>query len=134
MRLKARFAVIMSSTSAGEKDLGNLDPSAYECCDAMNEGGVRKHRVLKDIEGQSIWDAMLATAGMVIVKTDQKVRLHWTAGVDPDETEGTIDVAVPDGFDFGYFVVTCLDLTELDVSNYGDSTANVVVGLGGDVD
>ncbi len=126
MRLKLELKSYLSSTSAGEKDLGNVERGP-ETTDAMNEGSTRKYRVADGTTNQAIDLGGLAEAKFLLVQTDREVTIR-SNGVNE------VVVAPPDDFDFGYMLVTTSDITSLDVSNSSGGTAAVIVQLAGDID
>jgi hypothetical protein len=127
MRLKTKLVSFLSSTSAGEADLGNEDPAAYEIDDNMNEGGTRRYRVPNGTEDQDITPDLLASIRWLFVKTDKAITIKL------DGTE-VVDITPPDDFDYGYLVLTAAGLTSLTVSNSSGSTAVITTQTAGDVD
>lgn len=125
MQLKLQILSTLSSTSAGEKDLGNI-PLTTESSSIMNEGSSRLYRVLTGVSNQAIDLAGLAGVNYIVVKTDQAITLRLNGA-------NSIPIAIPTGFAFGWLVLSTTGITALDITNASGETAKVIIQLGGDV-
>lgn len=132
MRLRFRQAVMCSTTSAEERDLGNRELDII--VDTLSEGGVMRFKLVAGVLNQNLQHPQVATAAYLFV---------CTAPVDPNATPGTINlrrnspsgeewpVAPVDGKE-GCFQMSTSGLTALYASNPGTVDMFVTVGMAGD--
>ena len=125
MRLKTRYSVSLSSTSAEEEDICNIKPSSYEVSDALGEGSSRTYKVPDGTAGSVVDLAGLTEVSYLYVRTNKPITLNLNGSE-------AIPVAVPDGNDFGYLAMNVTGVTSLTVDNSSGATARVLVVLAGD--
>lgn len=126
MRLKTKFQSFMSSTTAGEKDLGNEDPAGFSTDDSMSEAGTHRYVIADSTSNQNVTPAVLAEVKYIFLKTNRKITVRLNGA-------HSVVVDVLDGFDFGYFMVTTASVTAIDVTNASGSSAAVTVQTAGDL-
>jgi len=126
MRIKFKLESYISSTSAGDKDLGNAE-WGYETTDAILEGSTRTYRIADDTENQTVDMSGLSEVNYMVLRTDKEITLRING------TE-SVTVSVPDDLDFGYMLLTTDGITELDVSNSSGQTATVIIQLCGELE
>ena len=127
LRLQNKIISFISSTTAEERDIGNLEPRTFEISDALNEGSTRKYRVADGVVNQVIDLAGLASAQYVLIKSSRAVVIRLN-GSD------SIPMGIIDGFSYAYLVLSASegDITSMDVSNSSGGTAQVLVQLAGE--
>lgn len=127
MRIKHKSYSALSSTSAGEKDLGNHDPDVYEICDVMPEGGSRRYKIAGSAN-LNLDMAGVANGQYIHLKTTRNIVVTVTVSA----VTRAIPVVVPSGFNFGYFMVTTDGVTAINVANSTSNEVEVTVQLAGD--
>jgi hypothetical protein len=127
LRLQQKFISFISSTTAEEKDIGNIEPRSFEVSDALNEGSTRRYRVADGVANQVIDLAGLTAAQYLFFRTNREVTIQIN-GTD------SIPLGIIDGFAFGYFILTApsAGITALDVSNSSGGNAQLLVQLVGE--
>jgi hypothetical protein len=127
LRLQNKIISFISSTTAEERDIGNLEPRTYEISDALNEGSTRKYRVADGVANQTIDLAGLASAQYVLIKANRQITVRLNA-------TDSIPLGIIEGFSYGYLLLTAPDggITAMDVSNASGGTAQVLVQLVGE--
>ncbi len=133
VRVRYRIEASVSSTSAEERDLGNL---TYEVVnDTMGEGGVRKTLLAAGATDVSLALADVASASLVIIRTN---------AADPTLTLGIIEVKkntvgnevhdiVPlSGETEAHLVWVTTGITAIFASNPGTVDAEITVMSAGD--
>lgn len=127
LRLQSRIHSLISSSTAEERDIGNIAPRSFEISDALSEGSTRKYRVADGTSNQDVDLAGLLSAQYIVVRTTRavSVRLNGTS---------TIPVGLVDSFQYGYLMLTAPEggVTSMDVSNSSGGTAEVLVQLVGE--
>lgn len=133
VRARYRIEASVSSTTAEEKDLGNL--KMEQACDSQADGGSRKNVVVALASDVDITPRQLTTTRMLLIRTAAK---------NPNDTPATINLKknstlgeewaiVPlSGTREGYFVTTTDSVTALYVSNPGSVDMEVTVMAAGD--
>jgi hypothetical protein len=133
VRLRYNLGAAVSSTTAEEKDLGNV---SYEVAtDDLGEGGTRKTFLPSGATDVSLDMGNVADAKYVAIRTNAR---------DPTEPPGQIDVKlnslvavpleiVPLGSEAeGHFMLTTTGLTDLFASNPGTVDMEIIITLAGD--
>ena len=133
VRTRYRVEASVSSTTAEEKDLGNL--KMEQACDSQADGGSRKNVIVAAATDVDVTPRQLATTRMLVIRTAAK---------NPNDAPGTISLKknstggeawsiVPlSGTREGYFVTTTDSVTALYVSNLGSVDMEVTVMAAGD--
>ena len=133
VRTRYRVEASVSSTTAEEKDLGNL--KMEQACDSQADGGSRKNVIVAAATDVDVTPRQLATTRMLVIRTAAK---------NPNDTPATINLKknsalgevwaiVPlSGTREGYFVTTTDSVTALYVSNPGAVDMEVTVMAAGD--
>lgn len=133
VRTRYRIEASVSSTTAEEKDLGNL--KMEQACDSQADGGSRKNVIVVAATDVDVTPRQLATTRMLVIRTAAK---------NPNDTPATINLKknsalgevwaiVPlSGTREGYFVTTTDSVTALYVSNPGTVDMEVTVMAAGD--
>lgn len=135
MSVRLRYSIIasVSSTSAEEKDLGNV---SYEVVnDDSGEGGVRKTLLAAGVTDVSVMLTEISAARFVLIKTNAH---------DPTETLGAITVKknvvggepitiepLP-GAKSAHFLMATTGITDLFASNAGTVDVDIIVMAVGD--
>jgi len=133
VRIRYKIEASVSSTSAEERDLGNV---AYEVVDDdSGEGGVRKTLLAAGATDVSVMLAEISTARFVLIKTNSK---------DPTDTLGAITVKkniiggeaitvepLP-GATSAHLLMATSGITDLFATNAGTVDAEITVMAVGD--
>jgi len=135
MTVRARYRVeaSVSSTTAEEKDLGNL--KMEQVSDGSAEGGTRKNVIAAGAVDVNVTPSQVALATLLVVRT---------SAVSPNDTPGTIQlkknstggeawsiIPMP-GAKEGHFVTTTGSVSAIFVSNPGTVAMEVTVMAAGD--
>lgn len=126
MRLKLKLITSLSSTTAEEKDQFNLDPgTSHEICDVFLSGNARQYRIATGVTDQEVDFSGATSPQFVVIKTDKQISIKIDAGQ-------AIPIKPPDGFDYGYFMLSTDDIDTLTITNASGYTATVKVYMAGD--
>ncbi len=119
MRLKLKLISSLSSTSAEEKDVFNVDPGVnHEVSDEIDAGGARKLRLTSGVEDQALDLGDLEVVSFIYIRTTREITLNLN--------DGTYFTIRPiDGFTYGHFLLTPTEVTSISVSNASGYTAEI---------
>lgn len=127
LRVQNKLVSFISSTTAEERDIGNIEPRSFEISDTLNEGSTRRYRVADGATNQTIDLAGLTSAQYILIKSSRAVTIRINA-------TDSIPIGIIDGFSYGYLLLSAGDgsVTSMDVSNSSGGTAQVLVQLAGE--
>jgi len=133
VRIRYKIDISVSSTSAEEKDLGNV---AYEVLhDASGEGGSRKMLLEGGAVDELIGLNQITTTRFVLIRTSSKDPTLALGLIEiklNSPTGEVIEVAPLPGASEAHLLLVSSGLTEIYASNPGTSDVDVIVVAVGD--
>ncbi len=126
MRLKLKLESYLSTTSAGDEDIGSAE-WGYYTADVLNGLNSRSYKIVTGTDNESLDLAGIVDVRYLLVRSDQNVVLRING------TE-TLNIYVISGLGYGFLLISTSGITTLDVSNNSGETAKLVVQLGGDIE
>ena len=127
LRIQQKLTSFISSSTAEERDIGNLEAKVYETNNTLIEGSTRRYRVAAGATDVAIDLAGLASIQYMVVRTSAAITLKLN-GTD------SILIGILPGFTSGYLHLTAPSggITSLTVSNAGAEAASVQIQLAGE--
>lgn len=133
VRARYRIEASVSSTTAEEKDLGNL--KMEQVTDGQSDGGSRKNVIAAAATDVDITPRQLATSRLLVIKCAAKNPndTPTTISLKKNSTSGEAWAIVPlAGTREAYFAITTDSVTALYVTNAGSVDMEVTVMAAGD--
>ena len=133
VRIRYSIQASVSSTSAEERDLGNV---SYEIVnDDPGEGGVRKTRLAAGAADVSVMLNEISTARFVLIKTNTRVATDTLGPVSikKNNVGGEVTTVEPlPGATSAHLLLATSDITDLFASNPGTVDVEITVMAVGD--
>lgn len=125
MRLKLKLISSLSSTTAEEKDVFNLDPGVgHEVDDEIDAGAARKLRLAVGAEDQALDLGDLTTVSFMLLRTTRDITVNLNDGT-------ILSVRPLAGFTYGYLLLTPPEISSITISNDSSYVADVWFYLAG---
>jgi len=133
VRVRYRIEASVSSTTAEDKDLGNV---VYEVVhDSAGEGGVRKTTLVAGASDVAVGLAEVAAATFILIRTNSKDSTDTLGGIDikKNDVGNEITEVVPlAGETEAHMLLSTQSITELYASNQGTTDVEITVMSIGD--
>lgn len=133
VRVRYKVEASISSTSAEEKDLGNV---AYEVVnDAQGEGGTRKTLLAAGATDVSVMLTEISTATWVLIKTNTKDSTDTLTGIDLKKNDIANEVTTIEplsGATQAHLLMSASGITDLFATNSGSVDIEITVMAVGD--
>ena len=133
VRVRYKIEASISSTSAEEKDLGNV---AYEVLnDAQGEGGTRKTLLAAGATDVSVMLTEISTATWVLIKTNTKDSTDTLTGIDIKKNDIANEVTTIEpltGAAQAHLLMSASGITDLFATNSGSVDIEITVMAVGD--
>ncbi len=132
VRVRYSVAIAVSSTTAEEKDLGNVKVEAVT--DDHTKGGTWKTVLVSDAEDVQLYLDNITTVQLLVIRTTavESTEDPVTITIKRNSVEGEEIPITPLGDSKeGIFVLSTEDLTSLYASNPGDVDMNLTISAAG---
>ena len=133
VNVNLNIAMSVSSTSAAEKDLGNLSTSLSS--NAMGEGGTRKFLLAAGSTDVELELTNISDIRLLFIKVSPKNDNDPAQGITikrNDVAGESIPIVPFDDKKIGYFLLTTDSLTSLYATNAGSVDVELTIGSAGD--